>query len=171
MKALKIFLVAAICLSVATTGFTQKTKTESFKVAGECGMCKKKIEKSAKEGGATFAAWDQQTKMLKVSYTAGTDVGAIQQRIADAGYDTPKYKASNEAYSNLDNCCQYDRQASSKGTSCCSSADCKMAQTEAVAKCVDMAACKDKGCCKDDAEYIGKGCCEKVAASAPGTKQ
>src|SRR5678816_2430511 len=87
MKMLKIFFVAAVCMSIATQGYSQKTRTESFKVAGECGTCEKKIEKAAKEAGATYAAWDMHTKILKLTYNAGTDVAAIQQKIADAGYD------------------------------------------------------------------------------------
>ena len=81
MKTLKIFLTAVICISVAATSYSQKTKTESFKVAGECGTCKKKIERSAKEAGATYAAWDMHTKILKVTYNAGTDVSAIQKNM------------------------------------------------------------------------------------------
>jgi mercuric ion binding protein len=162
MKVLKIFLVAAISLSVATQAYSQKTRTESIKVAGECGTCKKKIEKAAREAGATYAAWDMHTKMLKLSYNAGTDVATIQQRIADAGYDTPKFKATDAAYNSLDKCCQYDRQVAKTSANCCGSPDCKMSD----GKCTDMAACKDKGCCKDDAECSKKGCCEAGADKA-----
>jgi mercuric ion binding protein len=161
MKALKIFFVAAICISVAATSYSQKTKTESFTVAGECGTCKKKIEKSAKEAGATYAVWDMHSKILKVTYNAGTDVSAIQKNIAGAGYDTPKFKASDDAYNSLDKCCQYDRQPVKKSASCCGSEDCKMTD----GKCADMAACKDKGCCKDNADCADKGCCEKAEAA------
>jgi periplasmic mercuric ion binding protein len=167
MKTLKIFLVAAVCLS-ATVGHSQKTRTESFKVAGECGTCKKKIEKAAKEAGATYAAWDMNTKILKLSYNAGTDVAVIQQRIANAGYDTPKYRATDAAYNNLDKCCQYDRQIAMKSANCCGSADCKRKD----GKCADMTACKEKGCCKDGAECANKGCCEKAGtADKDGTAE
>jgi len=164
MKMRKIFLVTAVCLAIAVQGYSQKTRTESFKVAGECGTCKKKIEKAAREAGATYAAWDMHSKILKVSYNAGTEVGSIQQKIADAGYDTPKFKASDEAYNSLDKCCQYDRQAAAKSASCCGSDDCKMKD----GKCADMAACKDKGCCKDGADCANKGCCEKTEVSEKG---
>ena len=66
MKMLKIFFVAAICISTVAAN-AQKTRTESFKVAGECGTCKKKIEKAAKEAGATYAAWDMHSKILKLN--------------------------------------------------------------------------------------------------------
>src|ERR1043166_1083920 len=164
MKTLKIFLVAAVCMAVATTGFTQKIRSESFKVAGECGACKKKIEKSAKEAGATYAVWDQHTKILKLSYAAGIDVSSIQQKIADAGYDTPEFRAPDAAYNSLDKCCQYVRQALKKSANCCGSDECKMKD----GKCADMTACKEKGCCKDDADCGKKACCEKTASIDKG---
>jgi periplasmic mercuric ion binding protein len=169
MKMLKIFFVAAICISTVAA-YAQKTRTESFKVAGECGTCKKKIEKAAKEAGATYAAWDMHSKILKLTYNAGTDVSAIQQKIADAGYDTPKFKATDAAYNGLDKCCQYDRQIAKKSANCCGSDECKMKD----GKCADMTACKEKGCCKEDADCANKGCCEKagtVDGAAPAEKQ
>ena len=160
MKTLKIFLVTAICISTIAA-YAQKTRTESFKVAGECGTCKKKIETAAREAGATYAAWDMHTKVLKVNYNAGTDVSAIQQSIADAGYDTPKFRATDAAYNGLDKCCQYERQIAKKSANCCGSDECKMKD----GKCADMTACKEKGCCKDDADCAHKGCCEKAGAA------
>src|SRR5690349_14439765 len=95
MKTLKIFLVAALCTTFVAA-HSQKTKTEVFKVSGECGTCKKKIENSAREAGATYAAWDQHTKILRLTYNAGTDVSVIQQKIANAGYDTPLFRAPDD---------------------------------------------------------------------------
>jgi hypothetical protein len=161
MKTLKIFLVAALCMSAATMGYSQKVRTESFKVAGECGTCKKKIEKAAKEAGASYAIWDMHTKVLKLTYNAGIDVSAIQQKIAETGYDTPKFRANNAAYNSLDKCCQYDRQAIKKSASCCGSDECKMKS----GKCADMAACKEKGSGKEEADCSNKGCCEKTESA------
>lgn len=170
MKTLKIYLVAAVCVAFASSAFSQKVRSESFKVAGECGMCKKKIEKAAREAGATYAVWNTQTKILQVTYNAGVEVSAIQQRIADAGYDTPKFRASEEAYNSLEKCCQYDRQALKKGAGCCGSDQCKMKD----GKCADMTACKDMACCKDAADCTKRACCEKMAGaekSADAEKQ
>ena len=64
MKMLKIFFAAAICIS-SVAASAQKTKTESFKVSGECGTCKKKIEKAAREAGASYAAWQTGSKEIK----------------------------------------------------------------------------------------------------------
>jgi hypothetical protein len=160
MKTLKIFLMAVLCTTVVVTAHSQKTKTESFKVAGECGTCKKKIETSARQAGATYAFWDQHTKILKVTYNTGTDVSVIQQRIANAGYDTPLFRATDDSYNKLDKCCQYERQSVNKPADCCADPACKMKD----GKCVDMTSCGDKACCKDNADCDKKGCCEKAVS-------
>jgi hypothetical protein len=145
-------------MALAMTGFAQTNKTEDLKVAGECGMCKKKIEKAAKDAGATYALWNKDTKILTVKYkSATTNTAKIEQKIASVGYDTPNFKATDEAYNKLDECCQYDREVK---MSCCSE-KCDMKD----GKCKDEAACKDMNCCKDTAMCKEKGCCNKDAAA------
>jgi hypothetical protein len=164
MKTIKIFLVTVVCFAAVTTGYSQKTKTESFKVSGECGTCKKKIESSAKAAGATSAFWDQDTKILKVSYNAGADVSAIQKSIADAGYDTPKFRAPDEAYNNLDKCCQYQRLDVKKVDDRCTNPDCKMKD----GKCADMTVCKENSSCKNE-NCMKKSCCDESATVEKGS--
>ena len=166
MKMLKIFFAAAICIS-SVAAYAQKTKTESFKVSGECGTCKKKIEKAAREAGASYAAWDMHTKMLRLTYNAGTDVAAIQQRIADAGYDNVGVKSTTEAYDNLHACCKYDRTAvattGNEKMDCCKDGKCTKeghdgkdcCKKEGTAK---MDCCKDGKCTKEG--HDGKDCCK-----------
>ncbi len=109
MKILKSFLVIA-GVTCSMSLFAQKT-TESVKVAGSCGMCKKKIEKAAKIPGVESAVWDKKTKELALVYDASkTTSEKVQTSIANAGYDTEKVKAPDEAYKKLDECCQYERQ-------------------------------------------------------------
>ena len=92
------------CLTTAS--FAQTSKKESFKVDGACGMCKKKIEKAAKDAGATYALWNTDSKMLVVKYnSSSSNTAKIQQKIAGVGYDTPKFKATDEAYNSLHECC------------------------------------------------------------------
>jgi periplasmic mercuric ion binding protein len=142
MKTLRILSIITLFLAVANCSFAQKVRTETFNVSGECGMCKKKIEKAAKEAGATEANWNTQTKVLKVTYNvSATSVANIQQKIAGVGYDTPGYKATDEAYNALDGCCQYERTGQAKD---CCDAKCEMKD----GKC-EMSACKDADCCKD----------------------
>lgn len=89
-----------------------QAKTETIKVNGNCGMCKKHIEKSAMDAGATAATWDKKTKFLQVSFDPSvTSSTKIQTNIAAAGYDTQDVKASDSAYYKLEECCQYDRTA------------------------------------------------------------
>jgi hypothetical protein len=163
MKSLKYFSVLILLVSVTTYGFAQKTKTETLKVSGECGMCKKKIEKAAKDAGATYASWSAESKELTVKYNSlSTNSAKIQKKIAGAGYDTPDFKATDEAYNKLEACCQYDRGMGKEGK-CCTDG-CEMKD----GKCVNEAACKEKGCCKDSEKCKAMGCCsnEKEMAAA-----
>jgi len=101
-----------LCLSFLTFSiFTFAQAPTIIKVAGNCGMCKKHIEKAAKDAGATTASWDKVTKLLTVSFDASkTNTDKIETAIAGAGYDTEHKEASQEAYKKLDECCQYDRK-------------------------------------------------------------
>lgn len=105
-------LIAALLIFAANISFAQSQKTETFGVSGNCGMCKKTIEKAAKDAGASFADWNKDSKILTVKYKAkSTDLLKIQQKIAEAGYDNAGAKASDKNYNNLHGCCQYDRAA------------------------------------------------------------
>lgn len=153
MKTLQI-IFSFLLLSFATVSFAQ-TKSENFKVAGECGMCKKKIEKAAKAGGATYALWNTESKMLTVKYeNSSTNKAKIEQAIADAGYDTPDVKATEEAYKKLDECCQYERSTAA-AQSCCDSEKCTKTACMKDGKCT-----KDATCCKE-AGCDTKDCCKK----------
>ena len=88
--------------AIAQTG-NGAQKSETIKVWGNCGMCKKNIETAAKEAGAKAAAWDKTTKMLAVKYSADQTCSLkIQEKIAAAGYDTRDLLGNDEAYKNLD---------------------------------------------------------------------
>lgn len=110
MKTIKSFSI--LFFSILSFQFlsAQTAKSETVKVNGNCGMCKKHIEKSALDAGATAANWNKKTKFLKISYDpAVTNSAKIQSAIAAAGYDTQDIKASDSAYYKLEECCQYDR--------------------------------------------------------------
>ncbi len=116
MKTLLIitaFIFGSPALVFAQTGLQK----ESIKVWGNCGMCKKKIEKAAKSAGAKTATWSEETNVLKVVYEpAKTSSTAIQQAIAKAGYDTQDFTADNTAYGKLPACCHYDRKGTDSST-------------------------------------------------------
>jgi len=106
---MKSLILSVVFISIASFGFAQG-KTETLKVSGECGTCKKKIETAAKKAGATYASWNVDSKELTVKYNStSTNSAKIQKTIADAGYDTQDFKASDKAYNSLDGCCQYER--------------------------------------------------------------
>ncbi|MCK6692162.1 MAG: copper chaperone [Thermoanaerobaculia bacterium] len=102
----------------ATTGMIKKkavtvapvAQTETFQVLGNCRMCKRAIEKTATQTGATSANWDKEKDLLTVSFDpATTSVDAIQKAVAMSGYDNAGFKAPDDVYNNLHGCCQYDR--------------------------------------------------------------
>jgi len=100
-------IATAILMTCGITSFAQ-SKTETIKVAGNCEMCEKTIETAAKKAGATTAKWDEDTKILTVSYDESkTTNDAIQQKVASVGYDTEKYPGDEKAYKKLNKCCQY----------------------------------------------------------------
>jgi periplasmic mercuric ion binding protein len=157
MKTLSISLCSLLLICFSFVASAQ-VKKEEIKVAGECGMCKKKIEKAAKEAGASTAEWNTESKVLLVKYDSKNASNAkIQQAVAAVGYDTPDYKASEEAYNKLHECCKYERVASSskEAHACCQDKKCEAASCMKDGKCTkDMSCCKDSGCDKKD-------CCEK----------
>lgn len=157
MKALKIFSLSALSLALASVA-TAQIKTETFKVSGNCGMCKTKIEKAAKDAGAKSATWDADTKDLTVTYkNSSTNAAKIQSKIATVGYDNAGAKATTEAYDKLHGCCKYERGTSETKAACCSgSTGCNHNEAghEAKADC-----CKDGKCTKEG--HNGKDCCKK----------
>lgn len=94
----------------------ENTKKEEFKVYGNCGMCKSRIEKAAKEvDGVTTADWNKETKMISVTYDqAKVEMMDIHKAIAKVGHDTEKAQAEDKVYDALPGCCQYDRSDDKK---------------------------------------------------------
>jgi periplasmic mercuric ion binding protein len=105
---------AVVCCFVTASSHAAiaQTKTDSVKVWGNCGMCKKTIEKSLKgASGIETATWNKTTKMLAVNYDPNkTNLKKVEEKVAAAGYDTQNVTANTAAYSKLPDCCQYDRK-------------------------------------------------------------
>lgn len=80
-------------------------------VAGNCGMCKARIEKAAKGiAGVVRAEWNKDNKMLKIEYDSSqTSIGEVSETVAVAGHDTKYNMSEEEVYNDLPGCCQYDR--------------------------------------------------------------
>jgi copper chaperone CopZ len=109
----KIMMVALIVLAITQSNAQIKNaKTEVVKIYGNCGMCKSKIDKAGSLKNVAQVDWNKETKMATLSYDANkTNPEEILKRIALAGYDSDTFLAPDKAYSSLDGCCQYDREA------------------------------------------------------------
>ena len=75
-------------------------------------MCKDRIESTAKSVlGVVSAVWDIPTKQLAVQFDASkTNSDAIQKAIANVGHDTEKFKAKDDIYNKLPECCLYRKK-------------------------------------------------------------
>ena len=113
MKAIKIYTTALCSILFVHAGLSQASLTsDTIKVWGNCSMCKKVIEKAARNAGASKASWNEDTKQLVVSYPAGKITNKmIQESVAGSGYDTQDLIANDKAYNKLPGCCHYDRKA------------------------------------------------------------
>jgi|SRR5688572_6632110 len=168
MNTFKILSLSFFMIALSTTAIAQ-TKTEKISVAGECGMCKKKIEKAATAAGASYAAWNADTKELTVKYnSSSTNTAKIEQAVAAAGYDTKNQKAADETYDKLDDCCKYERTTTNEAKAdCCKDGKCTDCKDAKDGKCKkDMSCCKE-GKCEHHSEEAnaaksGPGCCKKA---------
>ena len=116
MKTIKIYAAILFSIFFIPSAMAQSDiKKDTIKVWGNCGMCKKVIEKAAHSAGASKALWNEDSKQLVVSYAVSkTSNTRIQESIARSGYDTQDLIADNTAYNKLPGCCHYDRKAGSK---------------------------------------------------------
>ena len=172
MKTLQLLICSLLMVSFSLVAGAQE-KSEAFKVSGNCGMCKSKIEKAAKAAGASFASWDVETKQLSVKYNStSANAAKIQESIAKVGYDTPTAKATAEAYNGLHGCCKYERETTTANEAkdvkkaCCADGIC--AKTGEACK-KDMSCCKDgnhkcsaDGKCDHATAAGDKACCKKA---------
>ncbi|ROH96381.1 TonB-dependent receptor [Chryseobacterium daecheongense] len=89
----------------------QHKKENEFYVKGNCGSCKARIEKAAKDAGASSAEWSAETQTVILQFDASkTSADKILKKIAEVGHDNEKYKASDDVYNDLPGCCLYDRE-------------------------------------------------------------
>ena len=109
---MKIMIAISVLLSTTGNAQIKNAKTESVKIYGNCGMCETKIEKAGNIKKIANVDWNQETQMATLTYDAKkTNQDEILKRIALVGYDSDKFLAPDDVYSNLHGCCQYDRVA------------------------------------------------------------
>lgn len=114
MKSIKFIIPTLLAVLISINSFAQtkanSTKTESYKVSGNCEMCKATIEKAAKVDGVSKAEWNQKTKVIAITYNPSkVKADDVLKKIAVAGYDNEKFKAEDKTYAKLPSCCQYKR--------------------------------------------------------------
>lgn len=83
----------------------------SFKVAGNCSMCKDRIESTALElDGVNSASWSSEDQVLHLNFNKDkVALNEVHKAIANAGHDTEKVSAPDKVYDNLPGCCKYSR--------------------------------------------------------------
>lgn len=113
----KIIIAFALAFSLVNCNGTSNNiavktnKSSTFKVWGNCEMCKETIESSLKIDGVGKANWNTETKMIEVSFdSTKINLDKIQKSIASVGYDNETYKGDETAYNNLHECCKYERK-------------------------------------------------------------
>lgn len=90
---------------------TPHMEHQMIRVAGNCEMCKDRIEMAAKSvAGVVSADWNQETNKLEVTFDdSKTNADKIEMAVAKVGHDTPHHKAADDVYNKLPGCCKYDR--------------------------------------------------------------
>jgi periplasmic mercuric ion binding protein len=109
---MKTKFLSLICMFlIGTITVFAQTKTEKFKVYGNCGMCQARIEKAVKSiEGVKKAKWDSEKMILTVTFDESkVKLADIHKAVAKVGHDTDLEKADDAVYSALPGCCQYDR--------------------------------------------------------------
>jgi mercuric ion binding protein len=117
MKTIKLFSLILLLSALGANLSAQTAKkssdqqvTETFKVSGNCDMCKSRIEKAVKEADATSADWNQKTKMLTLTFNPSkSTVDGFAKILAGVGHDTENYRAEDKVYDALPDCCKYER--------------------------------------------------------------
>ena len=108
-----VLLVLACLFSLTMVAQEKKSKNKKveFKVAGNCGMCEKRIEKAAfSVKGVKSAEWhsDHGDIHLIIDETKCT-ANDVAKAIASVGHDTEFVKAEDAIYDKLHGCCLYER--------------------------------------------------------------
>lgn len=111
MKPISLIIFMILFSYIHVMGQSNTMKMDTFKVYGNCGMCKKTIEQAAMSvKGVKQATWNIKSGIIEVTYNPkNVELLSIKKAIAAKGYDSDECRAPNEVYNNLHGCCQYDR--------------------------------------------------------------
>ena len=102
---LMIGLIFSVKMSAQTT-----IATTTISVKGNCGECKERIENAADIKGVKNAVWNEDTKILAVTYDSKkVSQEQIEKAVAKAGHTTASQKADAGSYNKLPSCCKYEQ--------------------------------------------------------------
>jgi hypothetical protein len=108
---MKRFIVFLTIIFSSFSLFAQQKKdivTEHYKVSGNCGQCKKRIENAAYIKGVKRAEWDKETHELTLIYKPSvTNAETILQHVAKVGHESELVKVTDADYDKLPSCCRY----------------------------------------------------------------
>jgi outer membrane receptor for ferrienterochelin and colicin len=105
-----LFIFLANTSLKATSYIAKQDSTVTLHVAGNCGMCKKRIEKAANLPGVSNAMWSEGTQKLSLTYSAKkSTLETIKKSIAAVGHDVENIRGNDKAYAELHECCLYPR--------------------------------------------------------------
>lgn len=109
LKHFTLFIML-VCTSTFLFAQKQNTKTIQFKVVGNCGQCKTRIENTLKKAGVYKAIWNEETNLLTTSFdSTKLNKSVIQKKLADVGHESDGYTVTDSVYNKLPECCQYER--------------------------------------------------------------
>lgn len=112
MKNTSNFLIAITVLLSISNSFAQikNAKTDKIKIAGNCDMCKSRIEKAGNEKNISKVVWNEKNQIATITFDdKKTSEKEILTRIASVGHDSEMVQTSPETYNDLPECCQYKR--------------------------------------------------------------
>ena len=110
-KIIVLVLVSLFSLTAMAQEKKSKNKKVEFNVAGNCDMCKKRIEKAAYSvKGVKSAIWHiDHTDIHLIIDETKCSKQDVAKAIAAGGHDTALIKAEDAIYEKLHGCCLYER--------------------------------------------------------------
>jgi len=115
--AVAMMVAASACSNPASSKNVESSANEvksevthaMLAVNGSCGMCKTRIEKTAKDiEGVSTAEWNQEKQEIHLHFDASkTSLKNISEALAQVGHDTGLDNAPDEIYEALPGCCHY----------------------------------------------------------------
>ncbi len=110
MQFIKIIISGffTLCSISSLNAQIKNQKTETVKISGNCVICEKNIAKAGTFKKIAFVQWNHDTKLASLVYdSTKTTKSEILNRIAQAGYESDGFPASQTAYDGLMDCCKY----------------------------------------------------------------